>query len=285
MVAIESAHRTGLQVYGAAAGITFDITVFDNFSENVSRKIATARPGAVHTTQALIDNAFSNTNKAVDKWIMKMDGRPARDVAAEFFQQLIGDKHMRGAAESLGHRGQQIRRGVQRVGTIKQDMAIGRKGKGIYANLNRIMKSEEQAIKHQASLYGAAKSPAIQFVHWRTSNVHDRLPSSPDICDVYEDWNAFGAGPGLWRPETCPGHPHPFCQCTVEGVVIPPDKLGPIGEPPKTRRPSSRAVQRILRQHEHDGSPALTSRRLATTTDWADRDIDYGEYRYSRFGV
>ena len=212
-----------------------------------------------------------------------MKGRPPGNVAAELFAQAIGPDNLPGAA-SLGQRGQAIRRSIHRVGVIKEQLDLP--GRGVYKNAKRILASETQAYSHQSNLYAAAKSPGTKYVKWSVSSDHAESDFAPDECDVLAESDLSGAGGGLYRPENAPGHPHPFCQCSVSPVSLPvsewQEDYGKAPRPPET---NDRSVKSILNRNQHKGSPALTEGRLARLTEKMNSEVGYAHERYLLHGI
>ena len=261
------------------SGFSLNITV-DNAAIDIQRRMQAARPG-VKPFNVMFDNAFARTDLAVDKWIRMMQGAPVRDATARLFAELVGLHNMPGA-DTLGHRGEQIRRRMQSIGYYKEKLLDGYKPA---SSAKRIILSEMASMKQHSTAYMAAKSPATKYVQWVLSMRHPIIESSPDICDIYAHGNWHGAGNGLFRPENVPGHPHPFCACKLVPVVIQDTSQwsSDFGPPPEPTIPTQAQVSNILR---HSPGPANQTRgRILRTTRNAAGDLRYANYRFNRMGV
>jgi len=67
----------------------------------------------------------------------------------------------------------------------------------------------------------------VDLLRWRTSMLHtEDKRYVPDICDVMEEADLYGYGPGLFHPAAAPSLMHPHCQCRVESVLKDPEDYG-----------------------------------------------------------
>lgn len=156
------------------------------------------------------------------------------------------------ALKSLGPRGgrtaRAIQEGIEIGDTTSPPEVTLKKARGLLYDARRITISEINTAYHEADVLASVESRVVDLLRWKTSSRHPRLPSSPDICDVFERADLQGYGPGLLHPARCPSLLHPFCQCYTEKVIRPPSEweMPKRPAPEHTRAPSRSDVQRVL---------------------------------------
>ena len=277
LAAVKDAYVSGLT--DASKGAVIAANVFDDFDRHVRRRIVIGRPG-YKAPSVIVDDAFAKTSVAVDKWIRSLSGQPGREVAGEMFRQMIGQDVS--GIRSMGRHGQAIRRRIQRLSAIQERIDLP--GNGIYRDARRLIWTETENVKHHSTLYGASVNPANEYVRWQMSPRH----VIPDECDVLERAAPHGL-PGLYRPETCPSQPHPFCRCTVIPVFLDPeDWKDDFGEPVRPRILDQAEVDRIMKNLPYmpaAGSPTLSPKRLKWLRDKVNADTAYGYEKWKLHGI
>lgn len=137
------------------------------------------------------------------------------------------------------------------------------RARSLVSDFKRIAVHEINSAHDEADKAASIVNPIIRAVKWTTSGRHDGLPSSPDACDVCEELDAYGIGPGVYPPEYAPSLLHPHCLCACEKVLLPVEQWAAGRNAP----PSSR----ILFTQEHVG--AIMGRRMASITAKKPRSI------------
>lgn len=178
-----------------------------------------------------------------------------QDRAAQIFQntKTIGSSDIRGVLkelepEEIARRNPQLFERIKRNGTD---------------NLSRVMDEVAKDL--------AVDSPAIRAVSWTLSIRHGGLYSSPDACDVLASQNAQGLGPGLYKPESVPSHPHPNCECRITARTMDAENWGsdPIDTPsaPNIDEGSVRAVMQDVSERMDSGGRTVTDNHVETQTE------------------
>ena len=99
----------------------------------------------------------------------------------------------------------------------------------------RIMVTEINTAYRESNIISSYQSPVVGFKQWRVSGRHYSLPSTPDVCTMYQESDLFGYGTGIFPILNTPSTPHPFCACVQIDVLRPQSQWG---EPkPNTEKP------------------------------------------------
>lgn len=79
----------------------------------------------------------------------------------------------------------------------------------------RLGRTELNNAFHQTSVRGARRQPWIEGIKWNLSGSHP----TADICNDYAEKDHDDLGPGVFKPNNCPGKPHPQCLCYTTTVT------------------------------------------------------------------
>lgn len=272
---VVGAHGDGLGAAAELLGVTVSAGTFDSVPGEWRARAADRRGYAVPPERVIRVNVQAASG-AVDRFIRGNVGRPIRETAQELLAQLAGDNEaVREALSDLGARGEAVRRAIVRAGRAQSD--LGPEGNRLYHNAQRALQNELANAYHEANALAYALSPAVRAVQWTTSHRH-RIP---DVCDVLEQADLHGLGPGLYYPQTVPSRPHVFCQCPILPVYRPPEEWGrPKPEPKMPRLLYSQDVERVLAEISGETDPTLTPNRLRTQQETLNRVLQVAHDSY-----
>lgn len=88
---------------------------------------------------------------------------------------------------------------------------------------NRIAVTEQATARHEAAVEGMREAPMVRAVRWNTSANRGSV-AVPDECDLLEQADYYGLGPGLYPPGRVPAKPHPFDRCFTTPALRPVEK-------------------------------------------------------------
>lgn len=88
----------------------------------------------------------------------------------------------------------------------------------------RIVVTETNTAYREAELIAARRSPVVGALQWTLSGRHYGLPSTPDVCTIYAEYDLFGQGKGVFPIDNFPSTPHPFCGCSKNFIVRSPEQ-------------------------------------------------------------
>lgn len=150
----------------------------------------------------------------------------------DFVQSVVArgaaaDRSARELATMMAGENSEIIAALRRTGNIKLDPRLLKQSlkageisqdeykqiKSLLSDARRIVISEVNTAFREADTVAAFHSPVIGYLRWQTSGRHDTLDSSPDVCDIYEQADQFGLGPGVFPIGNFPTGPHPYCGC------------------------------------------------------------------------
>jgi hypothetical protein len=93
---------------------------------------------------------------------------------------------------------------------------------GISYAAERLARTEINNAFHTSQIARREGEPWTEGMKWHLSGSHPR----PDACNDYASRSNFsGGGPGVFKPGTVPGKPHPNCLCYVTTVTISEDEF------------------------------------------------------------
>ena len=97
------------------------------------------------------------------------------------------------------------------------------------------MVTEINTAYRESNIISSYQSPVVGFKQWRVSGRHYSLPSTPDVCTMYQESDLFGYGIGIFPILNTPSTPHPFCACRQIDVLRPKNEWGK--PKPNTEKP------------------------------------------------
>ncbi len=100
----------------------------------------------------------------------------------------------------------------------------------------RIMVTEINTAYRESNIISSYESPVVGFKQWSVSGRHYSLPSTPDVCTMYQESDLFGYGTGIFPILNTPSTPHPFCACVQIDVLRPQNQWG--DPKPNTEQPN-----------------------------------------------
>ena len=150
-----------------------------------------------------------------------------------------------------------------------------KRAKRLMSDAERIAIHESYSAYDEADKLASAKSPVVLAVRWRTSGRHGGLPSAPDVCDVVEQADIYGLGPGVYPPEFAPPLLHPRCTCSCEKHLRPVEDWGKPKPPlPSVRRALTREdAGGLLGRRVNQYSRSVTEKHIKRQYEIADELI------------
>jgi hypothetical protein len=91
--------------------------------------------------------------------------------------------------------------------------------RSMFYDSRRIMVTETNNAFREADRLSQQESPIVGATKWQVSGRHYGLPSSPDICTIYHEYDLFGMGEGVFPTQNFPAPPHPYCGCYAMAVI------------------------------------------------------------------
>ena len=229
------AHRQAADEVASMAGVSIDIgeqwakVPTRVFEQSLQRRgIAGAE-----TLQSIIRRNIQNAADDIDRAINSAIGRGVswRELTTTIADEMARDdavlaqalQEVEASDLPFSKSDVPITEVADRLGLEGDDL---RRAKSLIYDARRIAVTEINTAYDEADKTSAAVSPVVDLVRWRTSSRHAGLPTSPDICTMFEKRDIHGFGPGLYHPSRCPSHPHPHCMCRVETVLREPQDYG-----------------------------------------------------------
>lgn len=251
------AHELALGAASRAAGIA----VSSSFAQvprralrglMVRRGLELQGGGIAATYRTIINRNVAHAAEALDELLTSavVRGEDYRRTTLDIARLLAGDDpKMLEILQGVGPRGgltaKAIREGVRKP----NDPGLGR----LLSDARRIAVTEPNTAYHEANVQGMIQSPVVDLSKWNTSGRHDGLHSAPDVCDVLEDADLYGYGPGVYHKSVVPSLPHPACGCHVSAVLLKPAEWGRPARPVPTMRLLSGAqTKKILGKDKTD---------------------------------
>lgn len=141
-------------------------------------------------------------------------------------------------------------------------------------NARRIAQTEIDVAAHEGERVAAVRNPIVKALQWKTSGRHDNIRSSPDVCDVFEEYDFYGIGGGTFFAETLPAKPHPFDGCTRLYVIRDVQEWGAAkAEPVKPASVTQQEVVEVLARNRNSKSRELTPNFISYTTAQANKYV------------
>ncbi|MCP9290006.1 hypothetical protein [Gracilimonas sediminicola] len=231
------------------------------------------RLGAVDTFKTLNnwnahgERAIKGIERVLQEGIEQ--GRAMSKIQADIARNLsFGNRDIQGLLDSVRGRGT-FSLSDLKIGGSETTKTINK----LLSDARRIAVTEIDVAYHEGDRIASVRSPIIKALKWQTSGRHDGLYSSPDICDIHEQADLYGLGPGVYYPETIPVKPHPNCGCTrlyVTREVSEWDK--PKDAPSRPREATANEINEILQENKHSGSRTITDRYIETTLNQTNTD-------------
>lgn len=184
-------------------------------------------------------------------------------VIAEFLTDGVKEKEVRKVISQLGPRGG-FRKYADRA-IPKSTLQLGQK---VIKRSRLIAIHEINSAYHESNALSLVRSRVVEHVRWFTSGRHAGLHSSPDECDVCEQADWYGLGPGIYPVEYVPALLHPRCQCGTEAVIRAQEDWDKARKRPPDLLPVKQSeVGRILTLNQTEYTAArLTPKRIERAT-------------------
>lgn len=266
-------HESGIAKAAALASVSVNVRRFEDFADKVQRKAARRR-GIGKPVEVLMRTNTKLASAEVDKFIRQNVGKPFRATGNKILEHMgANNPVVANALDNLGARGVAVRRHIVRAGRALADIGDMR-GRSLYSNAQRALRHEMRAMYHEATALGGAESPIIGNFQWSTSARHDGLPTSPDECDVLEDLDPHGLGPGVYFAETVPSLVHPYCEDEISPIFRDPAEWN-LSKPNPTlpRELSKDEVVGVLERRSNENSPGMTKDRVSHILQVSNRVI------------
>lgn len=268
-----SAHERGIAKAAALAGVSVTVRRFERFEERVTRKAALRRR-VDEPVEVLVRANARLANGQVDRFIRQNVGKPYRAAGDKILQHMSANNPVvQNALGDLGQRGVAVRRHIVRAGRALEDLS-DMTGRSLYSNAQRALRHEMRAMYHEATAFGGAESPIVGTFAWSTSARHDGLPTSPDECDILEDLDPHGLGPGVYFAETVPSLVHPYCEDEISPIFRDPSEWNTSKPKPTLPRELSKdEIVRVLERRSNENSPGMTKDRVNHILEVSNRVI------------
>jgi len=281
--AIEQAvegHTTGLTALleqaGPAAGTIEVAGTFEDVPEQVLEFGMTRRAiGGSETFRTLVNRNVEEVASDLDDTIESAVGRGVsqqRLVKGITEQLTKGDDELKELARTMGReRGVEVEGDEDPIPITEEELD---RAERLEYDARRIAVTEINSHYHEADVIAAVKSPVIDLLRWRTSELHTPDKSYvPDVCDFLEAADLHGYGSGLYHPAAAPSHAHPFCQCRYERVFFDPEDYGSgMRDLPPERELSETTVEDLL--NELEGNRSITEKYVQRQRDMAQEHLD-----------
>lgn len=246
-----------------AAATTFDDIPFRALEGMVARRGLAQRLGVDGFSglfRTLIDRNITQLAGAVDQYL---EFAVATGITQQ--QTTVGlavilsetDPALAAAVSKIGPRGG-LRKGIVAAELPTKVRNRLNAARAMMRRANLIAVHEINSAYDEADKLASVRSPVVGVLRWRVSGRHDGLKSSPDICDVAQETDNYGLGPGRYPPSRAPSLQHPRCQCWTEKELRPRKEWRqPKPEPPDLTPPSLDQVRTIL-DRDTGGEATLT---------------------------
>lgn len=215
--------------------------------------------GGAATMRTLVTRNVEEAAADIDDAIESAIGRGvdnerlAKDIASTLAQ---GDSELQQIMRELGRaQGAEVDSDADPVSIEEGDLERAQR---LEYDARRIAVSEINSHYHESDVISAIRSPVVDLLRWRTSELHTREKRYvPDVCDFLEQTDLFGYGEGLYHPAGVPALVHPHCQCRVETILKDRGDYSTSNRPlPEERELSETTVGELLR--DMDGERTVT---------------------------
>jgi CRISPR/Cas system-associated endoribonuclease Cas2 len=197
------------QAASIAVGESFT-EVADQVLEVQARRRA---EGVAETMQTLVNRSVQGAADDIDTQLERIvDQGVDNETVAEDIARLLaqGNPELQETLDDMG-RGTDVDIDPD-ADPIVLDEDDFDKAQRVEYEARRIAVSETNSHYHEADVVAGAESPVVDLLRWRTSINHTgEKRYVPDICDVMEEADLYGYGPGLFHPAVAPSLMHPHC--------------------------------------------------------------------------
>lgn len=272
-------HTQGLTAVAEQTGAAGTIAVGESFSDvpDLVREVAAARrlTGGAETMATLVNRNVQAAADDIDDAIESAVNRGVswqrltKDLTRTLAQ---GDEDLQEILRRLGRAADvDVVPSADPVSITEEELS---RAKRLEYDARRIAVSEINSHYHEADVISAIKSPVVDLLRWKTSQLHTAEKRYvPDVCDFLEESDLYGYGPGLFHPAVAPSLVHPHCQCRYESILKEPEDYGtPNRTLPDEREVSETTVENVMKAM--DGDRTVTDRYVETQTKQLQDHLD-----------
>ena len=275
-------HTAGLTAVLEETGQAGSIAVAETFTDVPDRVLevqATRRAeGVVDEMATLVNRSVQDAADDIDEQLGRIvdQGVDNETVAKDIARILArGNPDLQDTLEQMG-RGTDVdvEPDADPVALDSEDLS---QAKRLEYEARRIAVSETNSHYHEADVVAGVRSPVVDLLRWRTSQLHTAEKRYvPDVCDVMEEADLYGYGEGLFHPAAAPSLMHPHCQCRYETVLKDPEDYGTRNRDlPDSAEVSEGAMRDAL--NGIDGERSITDAYVSSQSDMLQEHVNAAE--------